>query len=334
LTQAAELPVGVLCKLAHALGWPHPNAFAQLRAGRVRWANPTRNTFAAEEADRDCLRAEAAGWADKVSEPAPGLNPYVYWRVTDLGRQVVRLRLESMQRAAQLRADGVAPVPAGRPHGPVVVHELPHVPVGPDLGEHVVSVRVGGHRVDLYFRTEGEHIGTVAIAVGDQVFQLGGIEQGDAWLKLLKTVGARLSSLELRLPAECEDTDALTLRRFRALLSLFHVQAANIQGVLVALDGLTRSEVNDQLQRLLDAQIPTLRDAAYHTKPPQLDRETELLRKLPELHDALQAVRAADHWSEVEPELATLSVDLDLDFAWVAVKRLDAPDQGEEVAHG
>lgn len=101
LERAAQLPREVLCKLAHALGWPHPQAFHHQRPGRVKWANPYRNYYAGNADDPDWRWAESEGLARKAGDPQPGY-PYTTWTVTELGRRVVRLRLEATRYAPQV----------------------------------------------------------------------------------------------------------------------------------------------------------------------------------------------------------------------------------------
>lgn len=76
--------------MAHALGWPR---YATTKWHRVAWVNPHRNYYCGSAHDPDWLAAEMAGLADREPSEVSGQTTQTYWRVTPLGRQVLRVWL-------------------------------------------------------------------------------------------------------------------------------------------------------------------------------------------------------------------------------------------------
>lgn len=109
LALAASLPASTVDKLAHALGWPSNYALARgAKARRVKWANPYRNHYAGSDADEDWRRALGYGLAARAGRPTDGY-PYTSWTVTDLGRAVIRVRLQAARLAYDVSARRRAP---------------------------------------------------------------------------------------------------------------------------------------------------------------------------------------------------------------------------------
>lgn len=94
LRLAADLPTATLDKLAHALGWPDSRNIHRPR-GRVKWRNPYRNYWSGTDLDPEWSGAMLLGLATKAAPT--GDHPYTTWRVTDLGKAVVRLRLQALR---------------------------------------------------------------------------------------------------------------------------------------------------------------------------------------------------------------------------------------------
>jgi hypothetical protein len=93
LKLASGLSVQQVDKAAHALGWPSLRTIALGGPGRVKWRNPWRNYYAAGGHDPDWEGLAALGLAETF--PPPFGAEYTYWRVSKLGRLVLRVRLQA-----------------------------------------------------------------------------------------------------------------------------------------------------------------------------------------------------------------------------------------------
>jgi ligand-binding sensor domain-containing protein len=97
LRLAADLSDEQADKMAHALGWPDTLNVHRPR-GRVKWANPYRNYYCGQPDDAAWMAAQALGLADVAPD-----GRWAVWRVTPLGRRVVRLRLLAVQQSRPRR---------------------------------------------------------------------------------------------------------------------------------------------------------------------------------------------------------------------------------------
>jgi len=95
LRLAMELPTAALDKMAHALGWPDSRNYKATR-GRVRWRNPYRNHYCGSQLDPEWRGVLTLGLAE-MNESSILQSSECYWRVTDLGKKVVRLRLSALK---------------------------------------------------------------------------------------------------------------------------------------------------------------------------------------------------------------------------------------------
>ena len=104
LRLAVALDAAAVDKMAHALGWPDGYALAKgAKARRTKWANPYRNYYCGVADDAEWLAAQALGLATLARTPREGF-PDATWTVTDLGRAVVRVRLQAAQLAYRVKA--------------------------------------------------------------------------------------------------------------------------------------------------------------------------------------------------------------------------------------
>jgi hypothetical protein len=103
LKLAAQLDEATINKMAHALGWPDLLTIAAQRGAlhRVKWRNPFRNHYAGYKTDREWDLACQLGVAEVYRESDETFK-YTGYRVTDLGRAVVRLRLQAAFEATKL----------------------------------------------------------------------------------------------------------------------------------------------------------------------------------------------------------------------------------------
>ena len=81
-------------KMAHALGWPDLPTVARDRVGKVCWANPRRNHFAADWSDGVWSDVLARGLAKRIRAPEP-FEQDAWYKVTPLGQVVLRMRLRA-----------------------------------------------------------------------------------------------------------------------------------------------------------------------------------------------------------------------------------------------
>ena len=93
LATASTLPAKTVDLMAHALGWPLTGTCSTGRAGRVKWANPYRNHYAADTLTPAMQELLTQGLIE--STRAPYTSGYHVWRVTKRGQLVTRLRLQS-----------------------------------------------------------------------------------------------------------------------------------------------------------------------------------------------------------------------------------------------
>ncbi len=87
LRLASTLSPQAVGKLAHALGWP--------ATSQRYWSEPYRNYYVGDSADLDWRDALAVGLAGHGGKSDSG----TVWRVTELGKLVVRLVLDAYRKA-------------------------------------------------------------------------------------------------------------------------------------------------------------------------------------------------------------------------------------------
>lgn len=97
LRQAACLRRSQVDKMAHTVGWPDTGVMRLKRGRKTMKRNPYRNYYNGGAEDPDWLDLQTQGLA--TVKPAPSTVGECYWRLTDLGKRVVRVRLLAIQEA-------------------------------------------------------------------------------------------------------------------------------------------------------------------------------------------------------------------------------------------